>query len=156
MTGQRSLQWAESCGDPPSVIQIAGGQMSESGTVIAKFRSGRKILHWTHLLSSPEIADVDLNVLSNNWQWRIQTCSSSLQAKGGALRSCLTVQKQQGTCRGPVHLVGCLASTITTEPEKLLKTSVLDWQAAPAQTEGTVMDHVERAIQSASCSLCTS
>lgn len=118
---QRSMQWADSYGDPPSVIQIAGGHMRESGTVIAKFRSGRKILHGTqHLLSSPEITDVDLTGLSNNWQWGIQTCSSLL-VKGGALRSCSTIQKQQGAWRGPVHLMGCLANTITTEPEKLLK-----------------------------------
>lgn len=154
VAGQRSMQWAETCGDPLSAIQIAGGQMREFGTVIAKFRSGRKILHWTqHLLSSPEIADVDLNGLSNNRQWGIQTCSSSLWVKGGALRSCLTIQKQQGACRGREHLVGCLASTITTEPEKLLKTSVLDWQVTPAQTKGTVMYHIESAIQSALCSL---
>lgn len=123
---QRSTQRAESCGDLPSAIQTAGGQMRAFGTVTAKFRSGRKILHWTErLLSSPEIADVDLNGLSNKWQWGIQTCSS-LRVKGGAWRSCLTTQKQQGAWRGPVHLVGCLANTITREPEKLIKTSVLD------------------------------
>lgn len=55
---QKSMQWAESCGDLLSIIQIAGGQMRESETATAKFRSGRKILNWTqHLLSSPEIAD---------------------------------------------------------------------------------------------------
>lgn len=54
----KSMQWAESCGDPLSIIQIAGGQMRESGIATAKSRSGRKILHWTqYLLSSPEIAD---------------------------------------------------------------------------------------------------
>lgn len=85
---QRSTQWAESCGDLPSAIQTAGGQMREFGTVTAKFRSGRKILHWTErLLSSPEIADVDLNGLSNKWRWGIQACSS-LRVKGGAWRSC--------------------------------------------------------------------
>lgn len=40
--------------------------MRETGAVTAKFRSGRKIFHWTErLLSSPEITDVDLNGLSN-------------------------------------------------------------------------------------------
>lgn len=62
---------AHTCTQPHSAgcqrTLLAGDGHEESGTVTTKFRSGRKILDWTqHLLSSPEIADVDLSGLSNN------------------------------------------------------------------------------------------
>lgn len=56
------------------------------------------------------------------------------------------MQKQQGAWRGPVHLVVWPANTITTEPEKHIKTSVLDEQVTPLQAKGTVIHHVEKAI----------